>query len=90
MSKSLQLRTCLGCGQRAPQPELVRLAAMPDGAIAADWRHRQPGRGGYLHQERSCWERFAARKGPVRSLQRSMSRAERQLLVARLRADSEL
>ena len=90
MSKPLQLRTCLGCGARAPQCMLLRLARDGSGAIVADSRRCAPGRGGYLHRDGTCWERFAARKGLLRSLRVTLSRAERQELVARLREDSEL
>ena len=90
MSKVLQLRTCIGCGQHAPQGALLRLAVNADGGVVADCTRRLAGRGGYLHRDPRCWERFASRKGLVRSLRRALSRVERQELVARLRAKSEL
>ncbi|HUI28431.1 MAG TPA: YlxR family protein [Candidatus Kryptonia bacterium] len=89
MSKVVQLRTCVGCGARAPQSTLLRFAVQ-GGGVAPDGRKRAPGRGGYLHRDPACWSRFAQRKGPVRSLRRSLSRAEREDLVARLRVNSEL
>ncbi|MBI1813949.1 MAG: YlxR family protein [Deltaproteobacteria bacterium] len=89
MSKTLQLRTCIGCGARAGQAALVRIAADPQGTLTPVIRHAS-GRSAYLHRSAECWERFAGRKGPVRSLQRAVSRSERQTLVARLRAESEL
>jgi predicted RNA-binding protein YlxR (DUF448 family) len=90
VSKVLQQRTCVGCGQRAPQTHLLRIVADPQGSLVPDPAHRAPGRGGYLHRDPACWEGFAKRKGPVRSLRRTASRTERQDLVARLRADSAL
>jgi hypothetical protein len=84
------MRTCLGCGERAAQPTLLRLAIGADGHLIVDRIRRAPGRGGYLHRRAQCWERFAARKGMVRSLRRAVDRAERQAMIARLHADSEL
>jgi len=90
VSKAMQIRTCLGCSARAPQRALLRLALDATGAAVPDPGRRAGGRGGYLHRDTLCWERFATRKGPVRSLRRTLSRSERQAVVARLQGDSEL
>jgi len=90
VSKVLQQRTCIGCGRRASQTHLLRIVADARQGLVADPVHRARGRGGYLHRDPACWEAFAKRKGPVRSLHRTASRDERQDLVARLRADSAL
>lgn len=76
---------CLGCGERAPQAELVRIAAGADGGLRLVGGNPSPGRTGYLHPAPTCWERFAARKGPVRSLRRSVDRVARQALLESLR-----
>jgi uncharacterized protein len=52
------LRTCAGCGRRAPQRELVRFAAR-DGVLVAG-RH-EPGRGAYTCRNLACFERAAGR-----------------------------
>jgi len=90
VSRGLPLRTCIGCGARAPQSQLVRIVVDANGALAPDPARRASGRGGYLHHDPGCWNSFARRKGPVRSLRRSASRVERQALAARLHADSAL
>ena len=46
-------RTCVGCKERAPQAELLRVALV-DGKPVADPRRRLPGRGGYLHRDPAC------------------------------------
>jgi len=90
VSKMFQIRTCVGCGNRAAQADLMRFGVGRDDVVAPDRDGRLPGRGAYLHRNEACWDRFVARKGTVRSLKRPLSRAQRQDLVARLQKDSEL
>ena len=63
------VRTCAGCGRKAPQAELVRFTA-PDGTLAADRGSRTPGRGVYTCPRAECLERAAARGGLARTLRR--------------------
>ena len=79
------IRTCVGCGQRAPQATLVRMVAMGDG-LRLDPRRRAPGRGGYLHRAPACWDGFRRRRGRVRSLDLTPGHAVRERLVAALAA----
>jgi predicted RNA-binding protein YlxR (DUF448 family) len=76
---------CVGCGARAPQDAMLRLIATPNGELQVAAGRSPMGRSGYLHRSAACWERFAARKGPLRSLGCSIGKAERLALVARLK-----
>jgi predicted RNA-binding protein YlxR (DUF448 family) len=80
------IRTCIGCGERALQRELRCVSIAPDGALRIVDRRRRMGRTGYLHDRLACWERFARRKGPVRSLRRSVDKGTRMALVQVLKA----
>ncbi|MCC2593281.1 YlxR family protein [Tessaracoccus sp. OS52] len=60
------LRTCLGCRQRAGQDTLIRLVRVGQEVVEAT-SPRLPGRGAYLHPERSCLEQATRR----RALQRA-------------------
>ena len=82
------IRTCVGCGARAPQGELVRFVALAS-ALALDGRRRQPGRGAYLHREPACWAAFVGRRGAVRSLRATPSRVAREALRDTLAATVE-
>jgi predicted RNA-binding protein YlxR (DUF448 family) len=64
-------RTCVGCGGKAPQRELVRFVA-PDGTLRLDRQRRSPGRGAYVHARLSCFERAAARRAFSRTLRRTV------------------
>jgi len=77
--RAAPIRTCVGCGVRAPQPSLVRFVATGPG-LTLDARRRLPGRGAWLHREPACWDAFVRRRGAVRSLRTAPSRAARDAL----------
>ena len=68
MSKT-PLRTCVGCGRKAPQPELVRFVAH-DGWLAPG--EKAPGRGVYTCRRLACFERAQAARGFNRTLNMSV------------------
>jgi predicted RNA-binding protein YlxR (DUF448 family) len=78
----------MGCGATAPQGRLLRVIRTADGALQLDTPRRAGGRGGYLHRSRNCWDRFAKRKGPLRSLRATVDRPARAALVATLLLDA--
>lgn len=84
-NRHVPIRTCIGCAQRAPQPELNRIATGNDGTLTIDAARHLHGRGGYLHRSESCWEQFLSRKGQVRSLARVVDKPARLALVTALR-----
>lgn len=61
-------RTCVGCRGRAPKRSLLRLAVDPGGRVTVDPSGRQPGRGAYLHRDRSCVDAALAHGALVRAL----------------------
>jgi predicted RNA-binding protein YlxR (DUF448 family) len=66
----LPTRTCAGCGRKAPQPELVRFAAV--GGELQPGR-TLPGRGVYTCRRLSCFERALAGRGFNRVLRRNVA-----------------
>jgi hypothetical protein len=75
------IRTCVGCGVRAEQVELLRLRAQSGGPVVFRPERSAGGRSAYLHRDEKCWQRFAKRKGSVRSLRRTLDRDARARLV---------
>lgn len=47
-------RTCILCGTKAAKRDLVRIVAMPDGAIRLDSGGKAPGRGAYVCRRPDC------------------------------------
>ncbi|MFN2146950.1 MAG: YlxR family protein [Anaerolineales bacterium] len=55
-------RTCVGCRETQAKRGLIRVVRGPDG-IEIDPSGKAPGRGAYVHEQRSCWEKALA--GPL-------------------------
>jgi predicted RNA-binding protein YlxR (DUF448 family) len=66
---SQPIRTCAGCGRRAPKSELVRFAAN-EGELVVSQAGR--GRGVYTCRRLSCFERAASRRAFSRTLRRTV------------------
>jgi predicted RNA-binding protein YlxR (DUF448 family) len=66
---SVALRTCAGCGRKAPQAELLRFAAV-DGVLSAG--RALPGRGAYTCKRVPCFERAVAHRGFNRVLRQNL------------------
>jgi len=72
---SAPIRTCTGCGRKAPQSELFRFVAR-DGELFAG--RNEPGRGAYTCRRLQCFERAVANRGFARTLRRPV-RVDRSL-----------
>ena len=57
------IRTCVICRSKKARKELVRLALDKDKRIIIDDLQKKEGRGVYLCDEVSCWDRFSRNKG---------------------------
>lgn len=77
--KHIPQRTCVGCRQVLPKRSLVRIVRRPEG-IQIDPTGKLAGRGAYLHNRRSCWQ-----KGLKGSLAHALkvSLSEQDLLLLR-------
>lgn len=60
--KHVPQRTCIGCRSVLAKRELVRVVRTPEG-VFVDPTGKAAGRGAYVHNTRSCWEK--ALKGPI-------------------------
>ena len=49
-------RTCIACREVLPKRSLIRVVRSQQGVVI-DLTGKMAGRGAYLHQQRSCWER---------------------------------
>ena len=83
------VRTCVGCGRKAPQEELARYVLLkgelpgkeelaryvssPGGTLEPDPERRRPGRGAYTCRRAVCFERAAQRRAFSRTLRRTVT-----------------
>lgn len=54
--KHIPQRTCVGCREVLPKRKLIRLVKTEQG-VRIDLSGKLPGRGAYLHDQKSCWNR---------------------------------
>jgi uncharacterized protein len=84
--KHVPQRTCVGCREVLPKRSLIRIvrakdAAVISTAIVIDPTGKLAGRGAYLHDKRSCWER--ALKGALsQALKTTLLDEDRETLLA--------
>ena len=77
-AKHIPQRTCVGCHTVLPKRTMTRLVRTPEGVVI-DPTGKRNGRGAYLHNKRSCWERGL--KGPLaHALKTELTDADRALL----------
>lgn len=55
-SKHIPQRTCVGCREVLSKRTLIRIVRTPEG-VRVDPTGKAAGRGAYLHDRRTCWER---------------------------------
>jgi predicted RNA-binding protein YlxR (DUF448 family) len=78
--KHIPQRTCVGCRTVMQKRQLIRIARSPDG-VQVDLTGKLAGRGAYLHDRRSCWERGL--KGALaHALKTELAAEERERLQA--------
>lgn len=66
-------RTCVGCRETLAKRALIRIVRSPDG-VKIDMTSKLTGRGAYLHDRISCWEKGL--KGALVSALRTNLKAE--------------
>lgn len=78
--KHIPQRTCVGCRLVLTKRALIRLVRTENG-ILVDPTGKAAGRGAYLHNARSCWEK--ALKGPLaHALKTELTSQDRETLQA--------
>lgn len=64
--KKIPLRQCVGCCERKPKGELIRVVRTPEGEIVLDSTGRKNGRGCYLCASVKCFNK-AKKSGKLAS-----------------------
>jgi predicted RNA-binding protein YlxR (DUF448 family) len=77
-------RSCVGCRERAPKADLLRIARTPEG-VRVDPTGTAPGRGAYVHRAAGCANAALRRGAIARALRTGLSQGE----LARLATEIE-
>ncbi len=76
--KHIPQRTCVGCRTVLAKRTLIRIVRQPEG-VKVDPTGKLAGRGAYLHDRRSCWEK-GLKGGLAAALKTNLSIPDRQYL----------
>lgn len=75
-------RTCVVCRTTADKRSLTRLVRTPDEGVHVDPTGKRSGRGAYLCDDPSCWDRALASDVLAKALRTTLSDADRTRLAA--------
>ena len=71
--KSIPLRTCMGCNEKKPKKELVRIVKNSEGQISLDKTGKAQGRGAYICDCPECLEKVIKSKRLEKVLESQIS-----------------
>lgn len=60
--KKIPLRTCMGCNEKKPKKELIRIVKNKEGNISIDRTGKQEGRGAYICDSTACLDKVVKSK----------------------------
>ena len=69
MQKKIPQRQCMGCRERRPKRELIRVVRCTDGSVNLDFGGKVNGRGAYICPNADCLKRAIRSKALDRSLE---------------------
>ena len=69
MQKKIPQRQCMGCRERKPKRELIRVVRSPEGNVSLDFGGKMNGRGAYICPDSECLKKAIRSKSLDRSLE---------------------
>ena len=69
-------RTCIACRETKDKRALIRVVRTPEGKVVVDPTGKANGRGAYLCQQVSCWEKSLQKNLLARALKVTISAEE--------------
>ena len=67
------LRICIGCQEKMPKKELVRVVRSPEGNVVLDLTGKKSGRGAYICPREDCFKKAVKGKRLEKNLQQPIS-----------------
>ena len=71
--KKIPLRTCMGCNEKKPKKELIRIVKDKQGNISIDRTGKADGRGAYICDSIKCLEKVIKSKRLTKVLEKDIS-----------------
>ena len=69
MQKKIPQRQCMGCRERKPKKEMIRIVRTPEGVVSLDFGGKMNGRGAYICPNSECLKKVQKSKALERSLE---------------------
>ena len=69
MQKKIPQRQCMGCRERRPKREMIRIVRGADGVVSLDFGGKMNGRGAYICPNPECLKKVQKSKALERSLE---------------------
>ena len=69
MQKKIPQRQCMGCRERKPKRDMIRIVRTPEGVVSQDFGGKMNGRGAYICPETECLKKVQKSKALERSLE---------------------
>ena len=71
--KKIPLRTCMGCNEKKPKKELIRIVKNKEGVLSIDRTGKLEGRGAYICDSIECLEKVVKSKRLEKALETKIS-----------------
>ena len=88
MQKKIPQRQCMGCRERKPKRELIRIVRGTDGTVSVDFGGKMNGRGAYICPNPECLRNVQRSKALERSLETPIPEEVYDRLVREMEAAS--
>ncbi|MCC6798906.1 MAG: YlxR family protein [Anaerolineae bacterium] len=75
-------RSCVVCRTTADKRSLTRLVRTPDEGVQIDLTGKRSGRGAYLCDQATCWDRALAGEALAQALRTTLTDADRERIRA--------
>lgn len=85
IKKSEPERTCIGCREKKPQKELIRIVRNQNGEVSIDETGRSNGRGAYICKSEECFLQAVKTKAFSRALNTEATEALGKELIETIR-----
>ena len=69
MQKKIPQRQCMGCRERKPKRDMIRVVRCTDGQVRLDFGGKMNGRGAYICPDPECLKKVQKSKALERSLE---------------------
>ena len=69
MQKKIPQRQCMGCRERKPKRDMIRIVRTPEGVVSLDFGGKMNGRGAYICPNPDCLKKAQRSKALERRLE---------------------